>query len=83
MQVIENEVVVGKTVVLDDKHFVNGRYTNCTLIYSGGEFGWVNTTFDNCQITLTGAAQRTANVLGHLGLVKPPDKVPNTPISVQ
>jgi len=71
MQIVENEVVSGKTVTIDEKHFVNCRYKNCTVIYSGGDYGWTNTTFENCQMTLAGAAQRTATLLGNFGLIPP------------
>ena len=71
MQVVENEVVAGKTIAIDEKHFVNCKYTNCTLIYSGGEVAWANTNFNNCQITLSGAAQRTATLLGNFGVLPP------------
>ena len=76
MQVVDNEVVSGKTITIDEKHFINCRYKNCTMIYSGGEFGWVNTSFDNCQITLAGAAQRTATLLGNFGVLPPSGAIP-------
>jgi len=71
MQIVQDEVVSGKTVTIDEKHFVNCRYKNCTVIYSGGDYGWTNTTFENCQMTLAGAAQRTAALLGNFGLIPP------------
>ena len=71
MQVIENEVVTKKTVVLDDKSFVNGCYTECILLFGGGEFNSINTKFDRCQITFTGAAKRTTNLLVNFGMLKP------------
>ncbi len=71
MEVVENQVVTGKTITIDEKHFVNCRYSSCVVIYGGGEFGWVNTTFENCQITLSGPAQKTAAFLGFFGLVPP------------
>ena len=87
MQIVENEVLTGKTVVLDDKTFVNGVYTNCPLLYSGGEFNSVNTKFVNCPVTLTGAAQRTANLLNSMGLLPKPAPmggvVPKKPDGVQ
>jgi len=75
MQVIENKTDTGITVTVDDKHFVNCHFTNCKLLYSGGDYAWTDTKFENCQVTLTGAAQRTANLLGSLGVIqKPPDE---------
>jgi hypothetical protein len=71
MEIVENQVVSGKTISIDDKLFDGGRYTNCTFLYSGGEFSWKNTTFENCQFTFAGAAQRTITLLGSLGLIPP------------
>jgi hypothetical protein len=71
MEIVENQEVVGKAITIDEKHFVNCRYKNCTIIYSGGDFAWTNTTFENCQINLSGAAQRTANLLGTFGVIPP------------
>ncbi len=73
MQIIENEVVSGKTLAIDEKHFVNCRYNNCTLIYTGGEFTTANTVFENCHLSLAGAAQRTAALLGSFGILPPPN----------
>lgn len=72
MQIVENEVVSGKTVAIDEKHFVNCRYKDCIVLYSGGDFGWVNTFFENCRINLAGAAQKTANLLTFFGVLKLP-----------
>ncbi len=71
MEVIENKSETGVTITIDEKHFVNCRYENCTVIYNGGDYAWTNTTFKNCQITLAGAAQRTATLLGNFGLIPP------------
>lgn len=71
MEIVQNEVLSGKAIVIDDKMFVNGKYTNCTLLYSGGEFSAVNTSFDNCKVNFAGAAQRTAALLGNLGILPP------------
>lgn len=79
MQLVENEVVSGKTIAVDEKHFVNCRYKNCMVLYSGGDFGWNNTTFENCQLTLAGSAQKTANLLTFFGVIKPPTSGGNGP----
>jgi len=69
--VVENEVVSDKTIVMDDKTFVNCHYTNCKLFYSGGDCTWVTSTFKDCQVILSGAAQKTANFLAGFGIVPP------------
>jgi hypothetical protein len=67
MQTIENEIASGLTVTLDEKHFINCHFTNCRLVYTGGDYAWTDTTFEGCQVALAGAAQRTANLLGTFG----------------
>jgi hypothetical protein len=85
MQIVENEVISHKTIVLDDKHFVNCTYDQCTVVYNGGEYALTNTSFKNCPITLAGAAQRTAMLLTTMGVLPPatlgaaPNK-PNGPV---
>jgi hypothetical protein len=79
MQTIENQKDTGITITLDEKHFVNCHFTNCKLIYSGGDYAWTDTKFESCQVTLAGAAQRTANLLGNFGMMKPPDVPPDVP----
>jgi hypothetical protein len=78
MQIIENEVVSGKTIAIDEKHFVNCKYINCTVIYSGGDWSWTNTTFENCRFNLAGPAQKTATLLGHLGVLPQGGTIPPT-----
>ena len=77
MQIIENEVISGKTVTVDEKHFVNCKYRNCTVLYSGGDFGWTNTTFENCQFSLLGPALKTASFLAFTGVIKQPMTMTN------
>lgn len=80
MEIIENKTDTGIVVSLDDKHFVNCIYKNCTVIYGGGEYALTNTKFENCQISLQGAAQRTAGLLQNFGALKPmPPQVPPAP----
>jgi hypothetical protein len=67
MKSIENQVSAGEVITLDDKHFINCQLRNCTLFYSGGDFALTNTKVENCQVTLSGAAQRTVALLGMVG----------------
>ena len=72
MHLIENQIVNGTSVGIDDKHFVNCRFTNCALLYSGGDFAWTNTQFENCNLQLSGAATRTVTFLTQLGIKELP-----------
>jgi hypothetical protein len=78
MQTIENEVASGKTISMDDKNFVNCRFSNCKLIYSGGDCTWVTSAFPDCQIMLSGAAQRTAAFLAGFGVLPGGTQLPPT-----
>jgi len=64
----------GTTIVLDDHSFINCQFVDCQLLYSGGDYAWDKTTFDNCQLAFQGAANRTATLLETFGLYKPHDK---------
>jgi hypothetical protein len=83
MQIIDNKEDTGVVISLDDHHFINCRYKNCTLVYGGGEYGLTNTKLENCQITLSGAAQRTATFLASIGALPQqlPGFVPKPPAS--
>jgi hypothetical protein len=76
MQIVENKVVSGETIIVDDKVIVNCRYKNCRVMYSGEDFALTGTTFENCQLMLSGAAQKTATLLGSFGMLKQPMGAP-------
>jgi hypothetical protein len=67
---VERKSSTGEVISLDDKNFINCVFTNCTLCYSGADFALANTRLENCNVTLSGAAQRTASLLGVLGILK-------------
>lgn len=69
MQTLENKVVSRETIFLDDKHFVNCSFTECTLVYAGGDVAFSGTTsITDCQFALTGPADRTAIFMGTFGM---------------
>jgi hypothetical protein len=70
MELVDSEVLEGKAVVLDGKHFHNCRYKKCTLIYEGGEWAQTNTTFDQCTLSFTGAAGRTMAAMAQFGMLR-------------
>jgi len=78
MQTVENEKKTGAIIHLDNKMFINCTYTKCQIIFSGDDFAWRNTTFQDCQMTLEGPSLRTANLLGQFGLLRPNAK--QTPV---
>jgi hypothetical protein len=72
MQVIENWTPKGITVYMDGKRYLNCIFTECKIVYGGGDVMWENTQFVNCQLVFDAAAQRTVAYLTNLGLLKPP-----------
>ena len=82
MTTVENKTSAGETITLDDKHFVNCKFERCTILYSGGDFTFTNTSLKECPVTLTGPAQRTAYLLGTIGALKPGGFIPALPWNV-
>ena len=80
MQFIKNKREQGAVVVLDDTSFVDCTFTNCQILYSGGDYAWTRTNFVNCNIGLQGHAARTAALLQSFGWQPPqPGTVPAPP----
>jgi hypothetical protein len=79
VEVIENKVVKGGTLVLDEKYLLNCQYNGTTLLYSGGEVTAKDTHFNNCQLQFSGAAGRTVGLLVSMGMLKPGMLPPGAP----
>jgi hypothetical protein len=80
MKIVQDKEETGTTVVMDDTSFVNCTFTDCILIYHGGDSAWPGTSFVNCKFSLQGPAAKTAITLQTFGW-KPPvstheDRVP-------
>lgn len=63
MVLVQDEKKSGGSVIIDNKHFVDCQYIDCTLYYSGEDFEITNSSFANCKVSLGGPAQRTATFL--------------------
>ncbi len=68
----ESKVFENEHVVLDDGVYVNCKFKNCSLEYSGGDVYVQNCQGEGCQLIWRGAAQRTVLLLQGLGLMVPP-----------
>jgi hypothetical protein len=74
----ENQAFENQHVVLDDGVYVNCKFKNCSLEYSGGDVYVQNCQGEGCQLIWRGAAQRTVLLLQGLGMMVPPPIPPGT-----
>jgi hypothetical protein len=72
----ENQTFENQHVILDDGVYVNCKFKNCSLEYSGGDVYVQNCQGEGCQLVWRGAAQRTVLLLQGLGLMVPPPPLP-------
>jgi hypothetical protein len=71
-----NENLKNAAYVIEEHIFNNCKLTNCRLIYTGGSFEWVNTTFESCFWGFRGPAKDTIGLLMTLGMLKPGQSPP-------
>lgn len=83
MESVYHKDKTNETVFMDDHYFVQCVFTNCTLVYCGGEFGWDQCQFINCRINIQGAAGRVAAFMNLFGLLRAPDQVPPNTVPPQ
>lgn len=67
MEEIRKQVIENETLLMDGKNFIECTITNCTLIFSGGDYAWTDTEFDMCILQFVGEAARTISFLGYFG----------------
>ena len=72
----ENESFENQHIVLDEGVFIDCKFKNCSLEYSGGDTYIQNCQGDGCQLVWRSAAQRTVVLLQALGLMPIPQSAP-------
>ena len=69
MEIISGMTISGKTVLLDDKHFIDCTLQNCQLNYRGGNVILERTLITHCQHLFQGPARATVLYLKRVGLM--------------
>ncbi len=73
----EGKVFESEHIILDEGIYVNCKFKNCSLEYSGGDVYVQNCQGEGCQLIWRGPAQRTVMLLQSLGLMVPPAPPPS------
>ncbi len=63
--------VKGKIIHVDGHFFENCQFTDCMLVYGGGEYGFKSTKFPGCKFDFTGPAHGTMMYAKIMGLLLP------------
>lgn len=78
METYRNQTFQGKTFILDEVTFLECKLSDCDLYYSGGDFEWVNSHFENCRFHWRGAAKNTVALLQGMGAFQWPQTPPQS-----
>jgi hypothetical protein len=78
VETYKNQNFQGKSFILDEVTFLECKLSDCDLYYSGGDFEWVNSHFENCRFHWRGPAKNTLALLQVMGALKPQQKPPES-----
>jgi len=66
VKTVANQNLKDTVLQMDEHCFVNCTISECTLLFSGGDFGLVDCEVVNCEIRFAGAARNTIQFLKRL-----------------
>lgn len=72
----EGQTITHKTLILEECLFVTCVIRECDVFYSGGDFEWTETRFENCKIHFRGPALKTIQFEQVMGMLKAPQIPP-------
>jgi hypothetical protein len=81
IKVYEDKALNDQSFILDDVVFIRCRLKNCDLFYSGGDYEWIETHFENCRFHWRGAAKSTFALLQGMGIIPLQPPMPAAPSS--
>jgi hypothetical protein len=83
VQVYRGKTLTNASFRLEEASFIDCQLKDCDLFFSGGDFDWQGTSFDNCRFHWLGPAKSTWLLLQTIGLVKqqqPPAEIPKSSV---
>ncbi len=72
----EGQTLTHKTLIIEDCFFVTCVLRECELFYSGGDFEWIETKFENCKLHFRGPALKAVQFAQIMGMLKGPEIPP-------
>jgi hypothetical protein len=83
METYRNQNFQGNSFILENVVFLKCKLSDCDLYYSGGDFEWTETFFENCRFHWRGSAKNTLALLQAMGMTMTPIPSKNSGIPVQ
>ncbi len=71
MRVHKDKAFSNQSFELEGVCFMGCTLKECDLFYSGGEFGWQQSSFVNCRFHWRGEAKNTVALLQSIGALRP------------
>ncbi len=72
METYRSQQFQGKSFILEEVAFVKCKLIDCDLYYSGGDFDWTETNFENCRFHWRGPAKNMFTLVQTMGMINIP-----------